>query len=79
MMDLEYINKRNIRRLEERIEKLEKKVKYLERDKKTSNNELMLLCGIMIEAAAIDGTIDQDEILIEFFLNFSRCVISFLR
>ena len=23
----------------------------------------MLLCGIMIEAAAIDGTVDQDEIL----------------
>ncbi len=34
MMDLEYINKRNIRRLEERIEKLEKKVKFFERDKK---------------------------------------------
>ena len=34
MMDLEYINKRNIRRLEERIEKLEKKVIYLEKDKK---------------------------------------------
>ena len=32
-------------------------------DKKTSNNELMLLCGIMMEAAAIDGTVDQNEIL----------------
>jgi hypothetical protein len=34
MMDIEYINKRNIRILEERIGKLEKKVKYLEKDKK---------------------------------------------
>ena len=34
MMDLEYINKRNIRILTERIEKLEKKVKYLQKDKK---------------------------------------------
>ena len=34
------------------------------KDKVTSkNNELMLLCGIMIEAANIDGQIDQDEIL----------------
>jgi len=34
MMDLEYVNNRNIRILIERIEKLEKKVKFLERDKK---------------------------------------------
>ena len=34
----------------------------LERDQKTPNNELMLLCGIMMEAAVIDGTVDQDEI-----------------
>ena len=34
MMDIEYINKRNIRVLTERIEKLEKKVKYLKKDKK---------------------------------------------
>ena len=34
MMDLEYINKRNIQILTERIEKLEKKVNYLEKDKK---------------------------------------------
>ena len=34
MMDMEYINKRNIRLLTERIKKLEKKVKYLEKDKK---------------------------------------------
>ena len=31
--------------------------------KKTSNDELMLLCGIMIEAAAIDGKVDNNEIL----------------
>ena len=34
----------------------------LEKDQKNSNNELMLLCGIMMEAAAIDGTIDQTEL-----------------
>ena len=34
-----------------------------QRDKKNANDELMLLCGIMIEAAAIDGTVDQNEIL----------------
>ena len=34
MLSVEYINKCNIRRLEERIEKLEKKVIYLEEDKK---------------------------------------------
>ena len=34
MMDMEYINKRNIRILTEKIKKLEKKVKFLERDKK---------------------------------------------
>ena len=32
-------------------------------DQRTSNNELMLLCGIMMEAAAIDGKVDQNEIL----------------
>ena len=35
----------------------------LKSSQKNSINELMLLCGIMIEAAAIDGTIDQNEIL----------------
>jgi len=34
MMDMEYINKRNIRILTEKIEKLEKKVRCLEKDKK---------------------------------------------
>ena len=28
----------------------------------TSHDELMLLCGIMIEAAAIDGKVDENEI-----------------
>ena len=31
---IEYLNNHYLRRLEERIEKLEKKVKYLEKDKK---------------------------------------------
>ena len=35
----------------------------LKSSQKNSINELMLLCGIMIEAAAIDGTVDQNEIL----------------
>jgi len=35
----------------------------LESDKKTSSNDLMLLCGIMMEAAAIDGKVDKNEIL----------------
>ena len=35
----------------------------IRKDQKNSNNELMLLCGIMMEAAAIDGTVDQNEIL----------------
>tara|TARA_R110000824_G_C14838582_1_gene638715 strand:+ start:383 stop:505 length:123 start_codon:yes stop_codon:yes gene_type:complete len=34
---MEYINKRNIRLLTERIKKLEKKVKYLEEDKKVNS------------------------------------------
>jgi len=34
MMDLAYLNNRNIRILTKRIENLEKKVKFLERDKK---------------------------------------------
>ena len=34
-----------------------------ESNQKNSNNELKLLCGIMVEAAAIDGKIDQNEIL----------------
>ena len=34
----------------------------IRKDQKNSNNELMLLCGIMMEAAAIDGTVDQEEI-----------------
>ena len=34
-----------------------------ESNQKNSNNELELLCGIMVEAAAIDGNIDQNEIL----------------
>jgi tetrahydromethanopterin S-methyltransferase subunit G len=33
-MDLAYLNNRNIRILTKRIENLEKKVKFLERDKK---------------------------------------------
>ena len=32
-------------------------------EKITLNNELMLLCGIMMEAASIDGIIDKNEIL----------------
>ena len=35
----------------------------LKSSQKNSINELMLLCGIMVEAAAIDGTVDQNEIL----------------
>ena len=34
-----------------------------ESNQKNSNNELKLLCGIMVETAAIDGKIDQNEIL----------------
>ena len=35
----------------------------LKNNKKNSINELMLLCGIMLEAAAIDGKVDTNEIL----------------
>ena len=32
-------------------------------EQRTLNNELMLLCGIMMEAASIDGIVDKNEIL----------------
>jgi len=35
----------------------------LKSEQRTLNNELMLLCGIMMEAASIDGIIDKNEIL----------------
>ena len=35
----------------------------LKSDHRISNNELMLLCGIMMEAASVDGIVDQNEIL----------------
>ena len=43
------------------------------KDNLTNNEDLLLICGILLEAAAIDGKIDKDELskiescLIEFF------------